>query len=84
MSKFKLIIPKQKVNRPLPVNFKPKDSYLFLKEFSRDMPNLLRYSYKNININSNEYLWKNFKFLEDTFFRREFRRKKVFKPKIFN
>ena len=74
MSKFKLIISKQTVKRQPPLNLKLKDSYLFSKEFSREMPDLVKYKYKNININSNEYLWKQFRFLEDTFFRRESRR----------
>ena len=70
----KLIISKQTVKRQPPLNLKLKDSYLFLNEFSRVMPDLIRYNYKNININNNEYLWKNFGFLEDSFFRRESRR----------
>lgn len=74
MNKNKVIISKQTVNRQPPVNLKFRDSHLFLKEFSRDMPGLKKHNYKNININGNEYLWKNFSFLEDTFFRREFRR----------
>ena len=75
MNKVKLIIAKQSVARQPPINLKLKDSCLFSKEFSREMPDLKEYYYKNININSNEYLWKNFRFLEDTFFRRESRRK---------
>ena len=74
MSNFKLIIAKQTVKREPPLNLKLKDSYLFLKDFSREMPDLIKYNYKNVNINSNEYLWRKFRFLEDTFFRRESRR----------
>ena len=63
------------IKRNLPKNHEPQDSFLFSREIERELPHLHSFSHKNICINANQYLWKNLFFLEETFFRREKRKK---------
>ena len=62
------------IKRKLPVNFSSNDASIFSNELERQMPNLYSNSYKNICVNSDQYLWKKFNFLAETFFRREKRK----------
>lgn len=75
MTIYNTLLKEQKIYREPPTNLHSKDSLLFSREFSREMPSLLQYPYKNICINANQYLWKNLFFLEETFFRREKKKK---------
>lgn len=77
MTIYNTLLKEQKINREPPKNLNSKDTLLFSREFSRRMPSLVQYTYKNININSEEYLWKKLKFLKQTFFRRESRKKEI-------
>lgn len=77
MTSYNTLLNEQEVYRDLPKNLCSKDSLLFSKEFSREMPSMVQYNYKNIYINSEEYLWKKLKFLKQTFFRRESRKKET-------
>ena len=75
MQNKKLLIKKVLVKRKLPINHNVKDDYLFSNEIERELPPLCSELHKNICINSNQYLWKNLSFLDETFFRREERSK---------
>ena len=75
MDNKSLLLHKTLIKRKLPINYSPKDVALFSNEMERELPTLFSFSHKNICINSDQYIWKNFKFLKETFFRREIRRK---------
>lgn len=75
MQNKKLLIKKVLVKRRLPINHNVKDDHLFSNEIERELPHLCSELHKNICINSNQYLWKNLSFLDETFFRREHRSK---------
>ena len=75
MDNKSLLLNKTLIKRKSPINYKPKHSALFSNEMERELPILFSFSHKNICINSDQYIWKNFKFLKETFFRREKRRK---------
>jgi capsular polysaccharide biosynthesis protein len=67
----KLLLKKVLIKRKLPTNYNTKDEFLFFNEIERELPTLYSKSYKNICINADRYLWKNFSLLEESFFRRE-------------
>jgi capsular polysaccharide biosynthesis protein len=75
MQNKKLLLEKVLVKRKLPENYNIKDDFLFSNEIERELPDLYSELHKNICINSDQYLWKNLSFLDETFFRREKRRK---------
>lgn len=85
MIKQIILFKKHTVERVLPKNYVKEDNFLFVKELKREMPSQSVYFYKNIYINYDEFLWKKFKFLEHSFFRRNFRKKisKINKLKFF-
>lgn len=59
----------------LPKNFDKRDNHLFKDVLFFKIPNLYSYHYKNICINNDLYLWKNFKFLGETYlYRKEIKR----------
>lgn len=70
----KLLLTKNIIERRFPVNYSNQDAFLFSKEIKREFPNLYCMYYKNICINAEQYLWKNLRFIDETFFRRENRR----------
>ena len=74
-----LLLNETLIKRKLPVNYKPKHAALFSNEMERELPILFSFSHKNICINSDQYIWKNFKFLKETFFRREKRRNQTYR-----
>ena len=71
----KILFSETLIKRKLPININYDDKFLFSIEKERILPTLCSFSYNNVCINSNEYLWKNLKFLDETFFRREKRKK---------
>jgi capsular polysaccharide biosynthesis protein len=71
----RLIIPGVLEKRTLPINYIEKDYSIFSNEIQRELPALYSKSLKNICINADQYLWKNLSLLDETFFRREKRRK---------
>ena len=73
--KKKLLLPNSTIKRNLPINYSVGDKYLFSNELNRKLPKLYSFHYKNVCINSNQYLWKFLKLLEVSFFRRDNRRK---------
>lgn len=75
MQNKKLLHKKVLVKRKLPENYNIKDDFLFSNEIERELPDLYSELHKNICINADQYLWKNLSFLDETFFRREKRKK---------
>ena len=75
MQNKKLLLEKVLVKRKLPENYNIKDEFLFSNDIERELPDLYSEFHKNICINADQYLWKNLSFLDETFFRREKRKK---------
>ena len=75
MKNKRLLLNKIKTKRNLPINYNHKDKALFFNDNEREMPSLYSLSYSNVCLNTYQYLWKNLRFLEQTFFRRENLRK---------
>lgn len=75
MQNKKLLLKKVLVKRKLPENYNIKDDFLFSNEIERELPDLYSELHKDICINADQYLWKNLSFLDETFFRRDKRKK---------
>ena len=56
MQNKKLLHKKVVVKRKLPINFNSDDKHLFANELNRKLPELYSFYYRNVCINSDQYL----------------------------